>query len=197
MIPEELLLSHGGRLVHFTSEELLFVQDDKAENYYQIQRGQVRISTMNESGKEFIQGMFGAGDSFGEPPLFADIQYPGSATTMDDSQIIVMPKNKFLTFLSEHPKYYLILLHRLSLRLHYKATIAQAISTEQAENRILTLIDYLKQKNGKKIQDKYMVNLTRQQIADQIGLRVETVIRAIGCLKQKNHIEIKNGKIFR
>lgn len=197
MIPEELLLSHGGRLVHFSSDELLFVQDDKAENYYQIHRGQVRISTMNESGKEFIQGMFGAGDSFGEPPLFADIQYPGSATTMEDSQIIVMPKNRFLAFLSEHPNCYLILLNRLSLRLHYKATIAQAISTEQAENRILTLIDYLKHKNGKKIQDRYKVNLTRQQIADLIGLRVETVIRAIGCLKQKNHIEIKNGKIFR
>lgn len=197
MIPEELLLNHGGRLVHFSAEELVFVQDDRARNFYQIRRGQVRITTMNESGKEFIQGLFGPGDSFGEPALFADIQYPGSATTMEDSQIMVMPKSHFLDFLSAHPEYYLILLNRLSLRLHYKATIAQAISTEQAESRILTLIDYLKMKSGNKSPERYKVNLTRQQIADLIGLRVETVIRALGCLKQKNHVEIKNGKIFR
>lgn len=197
MIPEEKLLHHGGRLVDFSAEELVFVQEDKARNFYQIRRGQVRITTINESGKEFIQGLFGAGESFGEPALFADIQYPGSATTMEDAQIIVMPKPQFLDFLNAEPEYYLILLNRLSLRLHYKATIAQAISTEQAENRILTLIDYLKMKSGSQSPARYKVTLTRQQIADLIGLRVETVIRAIGCLKQKNHIEIKNGKIFR
>lgn len=197
MIPEDLLLSHGGQIVEYLTGELVFVQEDKAIHFYQIQSGQVRITTMNEEGKEFIQGMFEAGESFGEPALFADIQYPASASTLVDSKIIVVPKNDFLHFLSTHPEYYLILLKRLSLRLHYKATIAQAISTEQAENRILTLIDYLKSKSGLTESDRYGVNLTRQQIADLIGLRVETVIRAIGCLKQKNKIKVVNGKIFR
>lgn len=197
MIPEELLISHGARKVSYSQNEMIFVQDDKAANFYQIHRGQVGIITMNENGKEFIQGIFGKGESFGEPALFADIEYPASGIVMEDAQILVMPRDHFLRFLSEHPEYYLKMLERLSLRLHYKATISQAISTEQAEKRILILLDYFKGRSGSPTHKRYKVNLTRQQIADLIGLRVETVIRAISCLKQKTEIEIKNAKIYR
>lgn len=197
MIPETLLLQHGARLVHIDSGEMIFQQEEHARNFYQISQGQIRITTINESGKEFIQGMFGPGESFGEPALFADIQYPASATALIPTDLIIMAKDLFLSFLSTHPEYYLVMLHRLSLRLHYKATIAQAISTEQAETRILTLIDYLKQKEGKPERETFQVILTRQQIADLIGLRVETVIRAIGSLKHKNEIRVRNGRILR
>lgn len=35
---------------------------------------------INPEGKEFVQGTFGAGQSFGEPPLFHTL-YPASAKT--------------------------------------------------------------------------------------------------------------------
>lgn len=197
MIPEKLLLQYGGRIDPIGSGEIVFQQQECARNFFQIKKGQIRISTINDDGKEFMQGIMQQGESFGEPPLFADIVYPGSAYAMIDSELIVIPKDKFLKLLTAHPKYYLILLRRLSVRLHYKATISQVISNEHAETRILTLIDYMKKKDGVPDNEEYKVPLTRQQIGDLVGLRVETVIRTISLLKEKDILQVEGGKIIR
>ena len=197
MIPEEELLNKGARKEYFDEGERIFQQGHYARSFYQVSSGLIQMTTINDEGKEFIQGIFRPTESFGEPPVFADITYPASATALKKSQLIVFPKQKFLTFLESHPKYYRILLRRLSTRLHYKATVAQLISNEHAEIRILTLIDYLKKEEGYSEKQDYKVKLTRQQIADLIGLRVETVIRTITSLKNDGLLKVKAGKIIR
>jgi len=48
------------------------------------------------------------------------------------------------------------------------------------------------------LEDKnYKVELTRQQLADLTGLRVETVIRSIKKLEQKGELLIKDRKVYR
>ncbi len=197
MIPEKLLLKHGGRIEEITSDETVFQQHQCARNFYQIKKGQIQMTTFNEDGKKFIQGIFQPGESFGESPLFADITYAANAHALVDCELIVISKENFLKFLSIHPKYYLVMLKRLSVRLQYIATVAQLISNEYAETRILSLIDYLKNKEGIEKHEHYQVSLTRQQIGELIGLRVETVIRTISTLKEKNLLTIKGGKIIR
>jgi len=72
------------------------------------------------------------------------------------------------------------------------------ISSQDPEHRIIRILDYLKRYvhhiEGK---FKFKVNLTRQQIADLTGLRVETVIRAMKGLEKKGEIKIKSGKVYR
>ena len=73
--------------------------------------------------------------------------------------------------------------------------IGREISLYDAGHRIITLIDFLKQRDGFE-NEIYPVTLTRQQIADLTGLRVETVIRAIQNLVKKELIQ-KGRKIYR
>jgi len=42
-----------------------------------------------------------------------------------------------------------------------------------------------------------MVEITRQQIADLTGLRVETVIRSIKSLERKGELSIVKRKVYR
>jgi CRP-like cAMP-binding protein len=83
----------------------------------------------------------------------------------------------------------------LAKRLYYKATILKEISVHPPEHRILALIDFLKRKE--QVEDLFPVDLTRQQIADLTGLRVETVIRAIKQLEQDGEIKLIKHKVFR
>ena len=75
--------------------------------------------------------------------------------------------------------------------------MATEISTHEPEHRILKLIDYLKSQDKISLDTKYRVELTRQQIADLTGLRVETVIRAVKSLERKKELQIEDRKIFR
>jgi CRP-like cAMP-binding protein len=76
--------------------------------------------------------------------------------------------------------------------------MASEISSQDPEHRILRLLDYTKKHIYKLQPDEHFeVDLTRQQIADLTGLRVETVIRSCKALEKKGEIEIKSRKIYR
>ena len=99
--------------------------------------------------------------------------------------------------LNHNQEIHLLISKNLAQSLHYKSMIANQISNQKAEQRIITLLQYLKQSVYKIDSSKqYKVELSRQQIADLTGLRVETVIRAIKKLEQSNKIEIINHKLF-
>lgn len=195
MIPEDLLLDYDSTLENIPASEVIFDEKSRADFYYQIKTGEVKMFNINDNGKEFVQGIFYAGDSFGEPPLFGDFKYPASAAAIKTSQVYKLSKKNLFRLLTDNPKINLKFTRALAKRLFYKATILKGISVHNPEHRILTLIDFLKRKYG--AEGPFQVELTRQQIADLTGLRVETVIRAVKQLEQEGEIELINRKVFR
>src|SRR5690554_2912637 len=92
----DLLLSFGAVFKECEKGEILFSEGDKAYNYYQVVSGSVKMFNTNDDGKEFTQGYFSAGQSFGEPPLFIDERYPASAMAFQLSEVVKLSKDKFL-----------------------------------------------------------------------------------------------------
>ena len=197
MIAENLLLDHGAKKVHFSKGDQLFREGESANNFYQVASGEIKMNNYNEDGKEFIQGIFSIGQSFGEPPLLANVKYPANAEALSDAEVFQLSKKQFLELLSSNPKVHLKITETLAKRLYYKAIMASEISSQEPEHRILRIIDYLKQINKVDGKFNYRLDLTRQQLADLTGLRVETVIRATKSLEKKGEVQIRNRKIHR
>lgn len=195
MIPENLLLDFGATIENMDASEFIISEGKRASFYFQIKTGEVKMYNLNDNGKEFVQGMFYDGDSFGEPPLMGDFKYPASAATVKSTQLFKLSKTKLFELLTQNPEVNLKFTKALAKRLYYKATILKEISVHPPEHRILALIDFLKKKYGS--QELFQVELTRQQIADLTGQRVETVIRAVKQLEQDGELKIINRKVFR
>ncbi|QED38141.1 Crp/Fnr family transcriptional regulator [Antarcticibacterium arcticum] len=198
MISTNLLLDFGGKITTYPKGAQLFREGETALNYYQVVSGEVKMNNYNLDGKEFIQGIFASGQSFGEPPLFADVKYPANAEALSDSEVIQLHKSQFLELLASHPDVHLKMTETLAKRLFYKAIMVSEISSQEPEHRILRILDYLK-KHVHKLDGpfSFKVDLTRQQIADLTGLRVETVIRATKALEKKGELKIKSRKVYR
>lgn len=198
LIPENLLLDFGAKIIAYPKGTQLFREGDTALNYYQVVTGEVKMNNYNLDGKEFIQGIFASGQSFGEPPLFAEVKYPANAESISDSEVIQLHKSQFFALLEAYPAIHLKMTETLAKRLFYKAIMVSEISSQEPEHRILRILDYLK-KHVHKLEGKFAfkVDLTRQQIADLTGLRVETVIRATKSLEKKGELKIKNRKVYR
>lgn len=198
MIEPELLLKFNAELLTLEKGATIFDYGCRAHYYYQIKSGKVKMKNVNIDGKEFIQGIFYEGQSFGEPPLFADIYYPAGAVTLTDAEIYRLPKTDFFNLLKQNPEAHLNVTEVLASRLYYKAIMASEISSQEPEHRIIRLLDYTKKHIYKlATSDVFEVTFTRQQIADLTGLRVETVIRACKALETKGKIQIKDRKIYR
>lgn len=198
MISEELLESYGALKRRIEKGEVLFKINTQPRFYFQVISGTIKMNNFNEDGKEFIQGIFSIGDSFGEPPLFGNFAYPAYAEAVEESRVLQLDKNNFFKLLKENPESHLNVTQTLAGRLHYKATMAAEISSENAEHRLLKLIDYFKNHIHQfKSDKKYKVELSRQQMADLTGLRVETVIRAIKSLEKKGEVFLESHKVIR
>jgi CRP-like cAMP-binding protein len=195
MISEDLLVAHNAKLVTYHDGTRIFSEDEAARFYFQLKSGGVKMFNLNENGKEFVQGLFYDGDSFGEPPLLGTFNYPATAVSVGDSQIYKLKKKSFFGLLESNYDTHFKFTETLANRLAYKAMILKEMSVHPPEHRILRLVDYLKEKYGNK--EMFQVDLTRQQIADLTGLRVETVIRAFKQLETDGEIKIINRRIYR
>ena len=198
MIKEQLLLEFGAQIKEYSKNELIFTENETARNYFQILHGIVKMNNYNEQGKEFIQGVFYKQQSFGEPPLFINVKYPANAEALTRVELLVLPKKKLLHLLHKIPGIHLNFTKKLAKRLYYKSIIASEIASQKPEHRVLRFFDYLKN-DIYKVEGKFALKIvyTRQQIADILGLRVETIIRVIKNLEKKNELQIINRKVFR
>ncbi|WGF92301.1 Crp/Fnr family transcriptional regulator [Aequorivita marisscotiae] len=195
MIPENLLLDYNATLETIDASEVILHEKKRADHYFQVKSGEVKMYNLNDQGKEFVQGIFYKGESFGEPPLFGDFKYPASAAAVKKTELFKLSKTNLFELLTHNPEIHLKFTKAMAKRLFYKATILKEISVHTPEHRILALIDLLKKKYGD--ETLFQVELTRQQIADLTGLRVETVIRAIKQLEQDGELKLIKHKVFR
>lgn len=195
MISEELLMECGAEYRKMEKNELIFEIGHFPNYYYQIKEGRVKMNNLTEDGKEFIQNIFVPGQSFGEPPLFIDEPYPANAIAISKGIIIQIKKNLFYEMLQKHPEVSLALNKSLARRLYYKSVMAPELSSQSPEKRLIKLLYYLME-HRKNDNEEFIVDLSRQQLADLTGLRVETVIRTIKQLEKKEMLKIKEGKIF-
>ncbi|MGV9003029.1 Crp/Fnr family transcriptional regulator [Flavobacterium sp.] len=198
MIAPELLELYTAKRKKFKKGEIIFQEGSEPHHYYQIIEGEVKMCNFNDAGREFIQGFFRNGESFGEPPLFLNRAYPANAIAITHCELYIVPKINFLELIKNNNEVSQRVIEYLAQRLHYKSVMAAEISSQEPEHRLLKLIDYsIKFFKIQKEIDGFPVNFTRQQMADLTGLRVETVIRAIKSLEKKREIKIIKRKVYR
>lgn len=192
-----LLLEYGGKLRAIPKKAFVFSQGEEARYYYQVTAGEIQMCNYSESGKIHIQGIFNVGNSFGEPPLFGDFKYPAHALAISDAEVVRLPKERFMQLLTDNPPIHLKITQVLAQRLFFKARLASEISMNPPEKRILGLLTHLKKEIYHITEPfQYEVKLTRQEIGDLTGLRVETVIRTVKQLEKSGELQIKNRKVW-
>ena len=196
MIDIDLLLAWGATYKKVVADETIFNEWQSCSFYYQLVSGQVRWVNVDSDGKECIHSIVEPGESFGELPLFDDETYAATAIADEDSVLIRLPKLTFLELITENAKLHFAFTKLISKRLRFKLSIIKSFASNCPEIRIADLLNYLKAENKNFCGDCSQLKLTRQQIADMTGLRVETVIRTMRIMHDKGELKIEKGKVY-
>ncbi|RLJ32535.1 CRP-like cAMP-binding protein [Chryseobacterium sp. 7] len=195
-IPESLLYSFGAEERNYKKREIVFKEEDHALYYFQISVGKVKLNNYNEDGKEFIHNILGKKQSFGEAMLFLNQDYPINAVCLDETQIIRLPKNNFFEMLSQNPDLSLEMNACLSQEVFYKLKMMQSMASQNPAQRLRALLDYLKSYHDEDCHQCFHIEFTRQQLANLVGLRVETVIRTLKKMEKEGMLSLKDRKIL-
>lgn len=196
MIDIDILLAWGAAYKKVAAGEVIFHERSTCSFYHQLVEGKVRWVNINNDGKEFIQTFIEPGECFGEFSLFDDLPYAASAIADTDSVIIRLHKSSFQQILKENPELHFAFTKLLSQRLRFKFLILKELAAHDPESSINALLNYFKEHQKNICTKCNRLKLTRQQIADMTGLRVETVIRTMKNMQHKGQLQISKGKVY-
>lgn len=196
MIDIDTLLTWGATYKQVAAGEIIFQEGSHCNFYFQLVSGHVKWINVNEEGREFLQLVVEPGECFGELPLFDGDPYVASAIAVEDSVIIRLHESVFHQILMEQPAMAMKFSKLLAQRVRFKFILIKELASLIPEQRIGSLIKYLRDNKRNICCECNQLKLTRQQIADMTGLRVETVIRAMRHMHDRGEIYIDKGKVY-
>jgi CRP/FNR family transcriptional regulator, cyclic AMP receptor protein len=102
--PQKFLDTAGisRRIAEFRRNESVYTQGDAADSVMYIQKGGVKFSVVNGSGKEAVVAMFGPTDFFGEGCMAGQTVRMGTATAVTPSTILIIERDELLRVLHTH-----------------------------------------------------------------------------------------------
>jgi CRP/FNR family cyclic AMP-dependent transcriptional regulator len=95
----------GRRVVKFGAKETIFGQGDPATSVIYIQEGGVRLTVVNETGKEAVVAILGPRDFFGEGCLAGQSICIATATTIAPTTVLVIEKEKMIQVLHDESEF--------------------------------------------------------------------------------------------
>jgi CRP-like cAMP-binding protein len=95
----------GRKVGKFRRKETVFAQGDPAQNVMYIQEGGVKLTVVNETGKEAVVAVLGPGDFFGEGCLTGRSICKVTATTIASTTVLVIEKNEMIRVLHEEHEF--------------------------------------------------------------------------------------------
>ncbi|MEO8770934.1 MAG: Crp/Fnr family transcriptional regulator [Ferruginibacter sp.] len=196
MIEIDTLLAWGAAYKKLTAEEIIFSEGSQSNFYYQLVSGRVRWVNINDEGRDFLQIIILPGECFGELPLFDNEPFAATAIADTDAVILRLNKSSFQQLIHENPEIHFSFSKLLAQRVRFKCMILKEMANHNPEQNITALFSYFKSTQTNICLKCNRINLTRQQIADMTGMRVETVIRAIRSLHEKGKLHIEKGKVY-
>jgi CRP-like cAMP-binding protein len=95
----------GKTVATFKGKDTVFSQGDSATNIYYIQNGSVKLTVVNESGREAVVAIFGSGDFFGESCLATESISVATAIAVMPTTLLVIQKKEMIRVLRAEHKF--------------------------------------------------------------------------------------------
>jgi len=157
----------------------VFHEGDASEFFFVVVTGRVKVYKIAPSGNHVILELFGPGGPLGAVAAYESRPYPASASALEPSTCLLIPRQAFFTLLEQHPSLVRGLLGSLSLRLVELTTRLTELTGGRVEARFARLFLKLADQLGRPDRGGIFVPLplARQELADLTGTTIETSIR--------------------
>jgi len=183
-----------GRRKNLQPNSILFHQGDPATNCFLVNRGRLKLTKLNEQGKEVILRYIGAGEMTATIAVLKDRNYPGTAESIEESDVTSWDKAIMIQVMRQYPDIAINLLGIILERLDDIQHRYLEVCTERVDQRIARSLLRLMQRAGSKTRDGIRIDiaLSRQNIADYSGTTLYTVSRTLSAWEKKGWI--KSGR---
>ncbi len=180
----------------FAKGELIVMEGNLLEGLYIINQGRVKAFRYTQEAKEQILYLFTEGDFFGEKNLLRKQPVTYYVEALEETNICVIPHKNFYELLRNAPSISVKIMEQLCIRIEHLESSIQNMGSKNMESRVSLILLEFAQKYGVRKGNGVLVDvpLTREGIANYIGVTRETVSRKLSSLQEEGTIELIGNK---
>lgn len=172
----------------YAKGEQIFAMGDKADGFFVILDGWVKLYRTSREGMEVIIHIFGPGETFAEAAVFNEHQsFPVNAEAVDAVRLVEIPRNYFVDRIEQNPAFALKILSAIAARQHFLVQQLEQVTARSAPQRVgaFLLRFCLACKNKASPTGSVVVHLPydKSLISTRLNIQPETFSRALAKLK--------------
>jgi CRP-like cAMP-binding protein/rhodanese-related sulfurtransferase len=144
-VPEEKLIeiSRAAHKKIMPSHTIIFSQGDTGDSFYIINSGKVRVYRRSPEGIETDLTVISEGGYFGELALLTDKPRTGYAETMEETELVIIPKHQFDRILKEYPHISSVFINQLSSWIVQGDAKLEKEHERQIQGQRISVFDYI------------------------------------------------------
>lgn len=183
----------NGKELSFKKGDSIFNQGNHSNYIYLINKGIVKCHKIDESGKELTTALYKEDDLFGYASLLQNIPYQESATAMENSEIVAVPKEELIEVLNKNHKVNFDLISLLSDSIaEIKEQLLQMAYGSVRKKTAATILQFAEKMNKKNDEN---IKISRSDLASVAGIATESLIRTLSSFNKEGLIEIEGRNI--
>ncbi len=183
----------NGTEIDFEKGQFVYEEGDHSNNMYLISRGLIKCHKLDENGKDLTTALYKEDDLFGYTTFTQNNIYQETATAIEPSKLIALPKSELIKVLDSNHKVTFELIQLLTDDLaHVKDQLLQMAYSSVKKRTASTILEFAEKLNTKPNQ---AIRISRNDLASVAGVAIESLIRTLSGFKDLGLIEIEGRNI--
>ncbi len=171
----------------FSRNETIFQEGDRAATIYRVVVGTIRLCRHTPDGRRHIADFALTGDLFG---VFGSPEHVFTAEAVTDVTLVAYPRTQLDRLSDRDPRFRANILSHLSSTLMTAQLHTFVLGCQSAKERLASFLIRHAERTGAMATGKLQLSMGRQDIADHLGLTIETICRAVTALKNEKTIAV-------
>jgi len=171
--------------------EALFRAGDRFDSLYAVRLGFLKSTLISADGHEQVTGFHMAGEIVGLDGISAD-SHTCDTTALEDTEVCVIPYERLEEFAATLPALQNHLRKVMSREIVREHSVMLLLGSMRAEERLAAFLLNLSQRFEARgySRSEFVLRMTRAEIGSFLGLKLETVSRALSHFAQDALIEV-------
>jgi len=176
---------------NFRSTETVFTQGDPANSVMYIQGGSLKLSVVNEAGREAVVALLARGDFFGEGCLAGQSKCMATATTIEATTVLIIEKDEMFRVLhTEHEFSDKFIAYMLGRNIRVEADLIDQLFNS-SEKRLARTLLLLARYGAPGKPEKTLPKVSQETLAEMIGTTRSRVNFFMNKFRKLGFIEYK------
>ena len=193
---EELMARHTHRVFKKGSD--IYVPQDLSDRIFFIIDGRVKISVMNEEGKEITKSILGRGEVFGELAVLGETQRHDFATALEDTETCVVSLDELRGLMRDRSELNLFFMKIFGSRQLEMERRLESLVFRDSRSRIVEFLVNLSRSKGQRVGYEWVVRkpVTHQEIANLTATSRQTVTTTLNDLRYKKLLTFNRSRLL-